>query len=188
MIKITETGIPGLLVIEPRIFPDARGYFYESYNERVFRENGLDFRFVQDNESRSVRDVVRGLHYQLEPHAQTKLLRVLEGSILDVVVDLRKNSPAFGTWSAIELSAENRLQLLVPKGCAHGFRVVSENATVFYKCDEFYYPGSERGLLFSDPGLAIDWGIGPERALVSEKDRNAPAFPAAEINFVYGKV
>jgi dTDP-4-dehydrorhamnose 3,5-epimerase len=186
--KITETRIPGLLVIEPRIYPDARGYFYESYNERVFREHGLVFRFVQDNESRSVRDVIRGLHYQLEPYAQTKLLRVLEGSILDVVVDLRKNSPAFGTWSGIEISAENRLQLLVPRGCAHGFRVLSENATVFYKCDEFYHPGSERGLLFSDPELSIDWGIEPETAFVSEKDINAPAFSDAEINFVYGKV
>jgi dTDP-4-dehydrorhamnose 3,5-epimerase len=188
MMKITETSIPGLLVIEPRIYRDARGYFYESFNERLFREHGLDFGFVQDNESRSGRNVIRGLHYQLEPYAQTKLLRVIEGEIFDVVVDLRKDSPAFGTWSGIEVSAENKLQVLVPKGCAHGFRVISESATVFYKCDEFYHPGHERGLLYSDHTLAIDWGIEPDKAVVSEKDKNASPFSDAEFNFLYGKI
>ena len=164
MIKVVKTEIPGLLVIEPRLHKDARGYFFESYNERLFVEHGIEFRFVQDNESRSAKNVIRGLHYQLEPHAQTKLLRVLDGAVLDVVVDLRRNSPSYGKWKSFEISAANKLQILVPKGCAHGFRVLSEYATVFYKCDSYYHPESERGLLFSDPGLAIEWGIDPGKA------------------------
>ena len=186
--KILETDIPGLLIIEPEVFEDARGYFYESYNERLFAERGLDIRFVQDNESRSRRDVIRGLHYQLAPHAQSKLIRVLEGAILDVAVDLRKNSPTYGSWCGIEISAENRLQVLVPRGLAHGFRVISDTATVFYKCDEYYHPESERGILFSDKTLAIEWGIGEYRAIVSEKDRIAPLFADADNNFIFGKI
>ncbi len=183
--EIRKTDIPGLLVIEPRVFEDKRGYFYESYNERLFAERGLDIGFVQDNESRSRRDVIRGLHYQLEPHAQCKLIRVLEGAILDVAVDLRKNSPTYGSWCGIEISAENRLQVLVPEGFAHGFRVTSDFATIFYKCDRFYHPESERGILFSDKTLAIDWGIDPERAIVSAKDSKAPLFEDADNNFIY---
>ena len=186
--EIRKTDIPGLLVIEPRVFEDARGYFYESYNERLFAEHGLDIRFVQDNESRSRRDVIRGLHYQLAPHAQSKLIRVLEGAILDVAVDLRKNSPTYGSWCGIEISAENRLQVLVPRGLAHGFRVISDTATVFYKCDEFYNPESERGILFSDKTLAIEWGIGEYRAIISEKDRIAPLFADADNNFIFGNI
>ncbi len=186
--KITETDIPGLLVIEPKVFEDDRGYFYESYNERVFAEHGLDMRFVQDNESRSGRDVIRGLHYQLAPHAQAKLIRVLEGAIFDVAVDMRRNSPTYKRWSGIEISAVNRLQVLVPKGCAHGFRVVSTTATVFYKCDEFYHPRSERGILFSDKALGIDWGIEPGIAVVSEKDRKAPVFADADNNFIFDQI
>jgi dTDP-4-dehydrorhamnose 3,5-epimerase len=185
MINIKETDIPGLLIMEPVIFEDQRGYFYESYNERAYREQGLDFRFVQDNESRSVRNVIRGLHYQAVPYAQTKLLRVLEGAILDVVLDMRKGSPSFGKWSGIEVSAENKLQVLIPKGCAHGFRVLSENATVFYKCDEFYFPGAERGVLYSDQTIGIEWGMDLQKAIVSQKDRNAPAFSDARSNFIF---
>jgi dTDP-4-dehydrorhamnose 3,5-epimerase len=166
----------------------ARGYFYESYNERLFREAGLDFDFVQDNESRFGNECHQGVALSVGPYAQTKLLRVLEGTILDVAVDMRKNSPTYGKWRAIEISAENRLQLLIPKGCAHGFRVISSHATVFYKCDEFYHnPESERGILFSDPALGIDWGIDPGEAIVSDKDRNAPLFQKGENNFIFGK-
>ncbi len=183
MIDVTDTRIPGLLIIKPGIYEDARGYFYESYNERLYRKHGIDFRFVQDNESRSAGNVIRGLHYQLNPHAQTKLLRVLDGAIFDLVVDLRKNSPAFGTWSRIEVTSENKLQVIIPKGCAHGFRVISSSATILYKCDEFYNPEFERGILYSDPRLKIDWGIDPHEALVSEKDKKAPLFADAEMNF-----
>lgn len=186
--QIKETDIPGLLIIKPKVFEDARGYFYESYNERLFSEHGLDIRFVQDNESRSARDVVRGLHYQLAPYSQSKLIRVLKGAILDVAVDMRKNSPTYKKWRGIEITAENRLQLLVPKGFAHGFRVISETATVFYKCDEFYHPESERGIFFSDKALGIDWKIDPERAVVSAKDKKAPAFEDAENNFIFDKI
>jgi dTDP-4-dehydrorhamnose 3,5-epimerase len=186
--KITETRIPGMVIIQPGIYEDSRGYFYESYNERLYRDHGLDFRFVQDNESRSGRNVIRGLHYQLHPYAQTKLLRVLEGVIFDVAVDMRKNSPAYGSWSGIEVSAANRLQVLVPRGCAHGFRVISEHATVFYKCDEFYYPEFERGVHFADESLAIDWGTEPGKAVVSEKDKNAPRFADADNNFILGEI
>lgn len=186
--QIRKTDIPGLLIIEPKIFHDTRGYFYESYNELIFSENGMDMKFVQDNESRSGRDVIRGLHYQLAPHAQSKLIRVLEGAILDVAVDLRKNSPTYKKWSGIEITAENKLQLLVPKGFAHGFRVTSETATVLYKCDEFYHPASERSILFSDTILGIDWEIDPERAVVSEKDKSAPVFAGADNNFIFGEI
>ncbi len=186
--KVEETQIPGLIIIEPRVYEDVRGYFYESYNERSFREHGIDIKFVQDNESRSGKDVIRGLHYQLEPYSQTKLLRVIEGSILDVVVDLRKNSPAYGTWKGLEISAGNKLQLLIPGGCAHGFRVISDQATVLYKCDEFYHPESERCILFSDKALGINWGMDPEKAVISEKDRKAPVFADADKNFVFENI
>ena len=183
--KIIETEIPGLIILEPKVFEDARGYFYESYNEQVFRKAGIELRFVQDNESRSARNVIRGLHYQMEPYGQSKLIRVLEGAILDVAVDIRKNSPTFGKWRGIELSSKNKLQLLVPKGFAHGFRVLSKTATVFYKCDEFYHPESERGILFSDPDIGIDWGIDPAIAVVSEKDKRGQRFSEADNNFKF---
>jgi dTDP-4-dehydrorhamnose 3,5-epimerase len=186
--QIKELNIPGLLLIKPDIYEDSRGYFFESYNEVRFRERGLDFRFVQDNESRSSKDVIRGLHYQLAPYAQTKLLRVIEGQIFDVAVDMRKESPTYGKWVGIEISDKNRYQILVPKGCAHGFRVLSETATVFYKCDEFYHPVSERGVLFSDPALGIDWGISLQNAIVSEKDRKAPSFDESDNNFIFGQI
>lgn len=172
--KIHKTAIEGVLVIEPSVFEDARGYFYESYNESVFQKAGIDIRFVQDNQSRSDYGVVRGLHMQRAPHSQTKLLRVLEGTVFDVALDLRRDSPTFGSWYGLELSAENRLQLLIPKGFCHGFSVLSEHATVFYKCDALYHKESETGIRYNDPDLNIDWKVPQERIVVSEKDSQQP--------------
>lgn len=172
--KISDTGIEGLLVLEPRVFQDPRGYFFESYHRGLLKDHGIDLEFIQDNQSRSAFGVIRGLHYQNAPHAQTKLVRVTEGSIFDVAVDLRKESPTFGRWFGLELSAENFLQLLVPKGFAHGFSVLSEHATLYYKCDDYYHPQSESGIRFDDPDLGIDWKIDPAKAIISEKDRNLP--------------
>ena len=183
--KIIETKIPGLLLIEPRVFEDPRGYFFESYNRKEFLEAGLDYEFVQDNQSKSGFRVIRGLHYQLEPHAQTKLVRVLSGKILDVCVDIRRGSPFFGEWVSVELSEENKMQMLVPKGFAHGFSVLSETAVVFYKCDDFYHPQADRGIFYNDKTLNIDWKISPGDALVSEKDKNHPLLSEAENNFLY---
>ena len=183
--KISTTYIPGLLIIEPKVFEDSRGYFFESYNERLYRESGVSFSSVQDNESRSSKNVIRGLHYQLAPRAQTKLIRVLSGKIFDVAVDLRKGSPAYGKWWGIEVSSSNRLQLLIPKGCAHGFSVLSDHATVFYKTDQYYDQQSERGIVFSDGALNVDWKIDPGEAIVSQKDSNAPLFEEADNNFIF---
>ena len=181
----TQTGLPGLLVYEPKVFTDDRGYFFESYSERSFRDAGIHIRFVQDNQARSTYGVLRGLHYQLDPHAQTKLIRVLEGEIVDVVVDLRAGSPTQGKNFTIRLSAENKKQLLVPRGFAHGYAVVSPHAEVYYKVDEFYHKASEGGLLFRDPSLGIDWGIDPARALVSDKDRVLPLLGELGFPFRY---
>lgn len=181
----TETGIPGLLVYKPRIFEDSRGYFFESYNAGTFEQEGLRLPFVQDNQARSTYGVLRGLHFQLEPYAQTKLIRALEGRILDVVVDIRKGSPTYGKVYSIELSAENKLQLLVPKGFAHGYAVLSETAEVMYKCDNFYHKASEGGIIYNDPALAIDWGIDLKDAVVSDKDMVLPTLADCTHNFVY---
>ena len=183
--KIIKTKIPGLLIIEPEIFEDSRGYFFESYNKKVLESENLEFNFVQDNQSKSGFGVIRGLHYQIEPHPQTKLVRVLAGKILDVSVDIRKGSPTFGQWVGVELSEENKKQLLIPKGFAHGFSVLSETAVVFYKCDDYYHPESDRGIIYNDPSLNIDWKVKPEEAIVSEKDLKHPALENAENNFVY---
>jgi len=183
--NIIKTEIPGLLIIEPKVFEDHRGYFLESYNENLFKQHGIDVRFVQDNESKSSFGVLRGLHYQLEPYSQTKLVRVLQGKVMDVALDLRKGSPTFGKWFAIELSAENKKQFLIPKGFAHGFSVLSETAIFSYKCDDFYKPDAERGILFNDPALNIDWGLDLSKAVVSEKDHHNPIFEKEEINFTY---
>lgn len=180
-----ETGIPDLLIYEPVVHGDSRGYFFESYNANTFREGGVNIVFVQDNQARSSYGVLRGLHFQRGPHAQTKLIRALEGTILDVVVDLRKGSPAYGKVYTIELSAENKRQLLVPKGFAHGYSVLSETAEVMYKCDSFYHKASEGGIIYNDPALAIDWGIPAEAAKVSEKDLVLPVLANCEHNFVY---
>ncbi len=181
--EIETTGIEGLLIVKPRVFRDTRGYFFESYNDREMRKHGLHFSWVQDNQSRSVRGVIRGLHYQLEPFAQTKLVRVLRGTILDVAVDLRRDSPTYGQWKSLILSDENFLQLLIPKGFAHGFSVLSDEAVVFYKCDQFYHPASDKGIRYNDPALGIDWQVPEEEVIVSEKDRNLPLMADAEMNF-----
>ena len=182
----TETGFPGLRVFEPVVFKDSRGYFFESYNEKVFKESGIEEYFIQDNQSSSSYGVIRGLHYQLHPQAQSKLVRVLSGKILDVVVDIRKGSPTFGKNFSLELSTENRKQIFVPKGFAHGFSVLSEYAEVFYKCDEFYSKENEAGILYNDPVLNIDWGIPAGKVIVSAKDSKLPLLSDCKNNFVFG--
>jgi len=183
--EITATALPGLFIIKPKIFSDQRGYFFESFNEKKLSEGGLHYRFVQDNQSKSVFGVVRGLHYQLEPYAQTKLVRVLSGRIRDIAVDIRIGSPTFGKSFSIDLSCENKLQLLIPKGFAHGFSVLSEKAVVLYKTDGYYMPAAERGILFSDKTLAIDWGLKPEEEIVADRDKAFPVLDQAEMNFTF---
>lgn len=181
-----STGLPGLLIFEPRIWEDDRGYFFESYNEKVFNAEGVATDFVQDNQASSVFGVIRGLHYQLNPYAQSKLIRVLSGSILDVAVDIRVNSPTYGKTYTIELSAINKKQLLVPKGFAHGYSVISDTAEVFYKCDEFYSKESEGGIAYNDTFLNIDWQVPAGKAIISEKDLRHPGFHDCKNNFVFG--
>ncbi len=173
---IRETDFEGLFVIEPTVYKDSRGYFFESYNKNVYTKAGLNQSFVQDNQSKSGYGVIRGIHFQLEPYAQTKLVRVLEGAIYDAAIDLRKESSTYGKWFGIEINTENNLQLLIPKGFGHGFSVLSDTATVFYKCDELYHPESERGIRYDDRDLGIDWKIPSDRISVSEKDMSLPAF------------
>lgn len=170
----TTCHIEGLIIVEPKLFGDERGHFFEAYNQSVFRSNGINNEFVQDNQSKSSYGVIRGLHYQLAPFAQAKLVRVLQGNILDVAVDIRKNSPTYGAHFSIELSAENNKQLFIPPGFAHGFSVLSQTAVVLYKCDAFYNKQSEGGIRFDDPALNIDWQIEPSRAVVSPKDTELP--------------
>lgn len=174
--NVIKTDIEGLVVIEPKVFGDSRGYFFESYNSKAFEEAVGDITFVQDNESMSSYGVVRGLHYQKPPHAQAKLVRVVKGKVLDVAVDLRKDSPTFGRHVAVELSEENHRQLFIPRGFAHGFSVLSDEAVFQYKCDNYYAPHSEGAIAWDDPDLAIDWRIPAEMAVLSEKDRNHPMF------------
>lgn len=178
-----ETAIPDLFLFEPVVYKDNRGHFFESYNEQTFARLGIHNRFVQDNQSFSTYGVIRGLHYQLEPYAQTKLVRVLHGTILDVAVDLRRSSNTFGKSFAIELSAENKRQLLIPRGFAHGFSVLSETAEVSYKCDGFYNKESEAGIRYDDPQLNIDWQIPAGKAIVSAKDLDLPLFANCRNNF-----
>lgn len=180
-----KTEFPDLLIIELNVIEDSRGYFFESYNERLFLAEGINIKFVQDNQSKSSYGVIRGLHYQLNPFAQTKLLRVLSGSILDVIVDIRKGSPTYGKVFSLEISAENKKQLLIPKGFAHGFSVLSQTAEVFYKCDEFYNKESEAGILFNDVELKIDWKIPVEKAIISDKDMLYPSLLNCKNNFVF---
>lgn len=183
--EIRETGMRDLKIIKPRVFEDDRGYFFESYNEGVYRDAGIDLTFVQDNQSRSVYGVVRGLHYQLEPKAQSKLVRVLEGRIWDVAVDLRENSPTFLKWMGVELSSDNYLQLLIPKGFAHGFSVLSKTAVVLYKCDELYAPDHEAGIRYDDPDIGVDWKIEPGDRILSDRDTRMPGIKDAPMNFKY---
>ena len=173
--KIRETYIQGLIVIEPEVFGDSRGYFFESFSAAKFAEQvGIQVPFVQDNESRSSYGVVRGLHMQLPPHAQAKLVRVVEGRVLDVAVDLRKDSPTFGKHFAIELTGENHLQVYIPRGFAHGFSVLSESAVFQYKCDGYYAPEAEAAIAWNDPELGVDWKLPQEDVVLSAKDRNHP--------------
>lgn len=184
MMQVTRTELEGVVVIEPKVFRDARGTFSETFSERGFEAALASLgivppRFTQDNESHSRRGVVRGLHFQREPHAQAKLVRVAKGRILDVAVDMRRSSPSFGRWVAVELSAENHRQLFIPRGFAHGFVALEEDTTVIYKVDAYYAPESDAGVLWCDPALSIDWGIDPSQAIVSEKDAALPPFAKA---------
>lgn len=181
--KIVNTRFEDLIILEPAVYQDNRGYFTEAYSYQRIRESGTDIRFIQDNQSFSRSGVVRGLHFQNAPRAQTKLIRVLQGVILDIVVDLRKDRETFKMVHVIELSADNRKQVLVPKGFAHGFSVLSETAEVLYKCDEVYAPECESGIRFDDPDLKIDWKIDPEKRVVSAKDLALPYLKNAHYNF-----
>ena len=173
--KIIETEIQGLFIIEPDVYGDSRGYFFESFNKRRFEEQtGISVDFVQDNESRSTYGIVRGLHFQKPPHAQAKLVRVVSGRVLDVAVDLREGSPTYGRHVAVELSGENHRQVFIPKGFAHGFSVLSEEAVFQYKCDDYYAPETEGAVAWDDPDLAIDWHVPAEDIRLSEKDRKHP--------------
>jgi dTDP-4-dehydrorhamnose 3,5-epimerase len=182
-VPFTETNIPGLVVFEPKVFADSRGHFFESFNAQTFLQQGIGIQFVQDNQSKSSYGVIRGLHFQNPPHAQCKLVRVLAGTILDVVVDIRKGSPTYGQTYSIELSAENKKQLLIPAGFAHGFSVLSETAEVLYKCDNYYNKESEGGILYNDANLAIDWQVPVDKAIVSEKDINNQPFSSLNSQF-----
>lgn len=177
----SPTGFAGLYFLEPKVHGDARGFFMESYNKQTFIKNGIDITFVQDNQSRSSKGVLRGLHFQRAPYAQTKLVRVLSGAVLDVVVDLRRSEPTYGKQFAVELSAENKKQLLVPKGFAHGFLVLSETAEVFYKCDEYYNPEADGGIHYQS--VDIDWSSYVEKLILSEKDKNLPPIHEAKFSF-----
>ncbi len=180
-----ETGFKGLMIFEPRVFEDSRGYFFESFSKRTFAEAGIVSEFVQDNESKSQRGVLRGLHYQLPPYAQAKLVRVVEGSVLDVVVDIRQGSPTYGQHFDIELSAENKRQLYIPHGFAHGFAVLSDTCIFQYKCDNYYSKESEGGILYNDPALGINWKIDLAQAVVSDKDRGLPLLSDCVNTFQY---
>jgi len=182
---VTSTAFPGLYVLEPRVFGDERGFFFESYNRSELRKHGIDHEFVQDNHSRSTKGVLRGLHYQRGEHAQTKLVRVTLGAVLDVVVDIRRGSPTYLRHFSIELSAENKKQLLIPRGFAHGFVVLTEYAEFLYKCDAFYNPASEGGIHYADPELAIDWGLSEAEYVVSGKDRENPLLRDADFEFPF---
>ena len=172
--KIINTAIEGVYIIEPQVFEDNRGYFFESYNKQKMDEAGLKYDFIQDNQSKSCFGTIRGIHFQKGDFAQAKLVRVLEGTVLDVAVDLRKGSKTFGKHVAVELSAENKRQLMIPRGFGHGFSVLSETAVFTYKCDNVYNKASEGGIRFDDPDINIDWKVRPEDAILSDKDKNAP--------------
>ena len=174
--EVIQTAIEGVVIIEPRLFNDARGYFFESFSQRDFDRLVRTVHFVQDNESKSSYGVLRGLHFQKPPFTQAKLVRVLDGVVWDVAVDLRKESPTFGKWFGVELSAENKKQFFIPRGFAHGFSVLSETARFAYKCDNLYHKESEGAIAFTDPELNIDWKINPAEAVLSDKDLKNPSF------------
>ncbi|MBN2481238.1 MAG: dTDP-4-dehydrorhamnose 3,5-epimerase [Bacteroidales bacterium] len=181
--EFTQTGFDGLVILKPQVFEDNRGYFFESYNQEKMHSAGYHYNFIQDNQSRSFHGVIRGLHYQLEPFAQTKLVRVPYGRIFDVAVDIRRNSPTFGKWYGLEITGINKYQLLIPKGFAHGFSVLSEEALVIYKTDNLYNPGSERGIAYDDADLDIDWKLNSREIIASVRDKGLARFKDAEMNF-----
>ena len=184
--RILKTDIEGVLIIEPQLFEDERGYFFEAFSERKFAElTGIETRFVQDNESRSAKGVVRGLHFQLPPFAQSKLVRAVRGAILDVAVDIRRGSPTFGRYVAVELSKHNHRQLFIPRGFAHGFSVLEGDAIVEYKCDNYYAPEAEGAIRWNDATLAIDWKVANSEVVVSAKDKSNPLFEECERLFDY---
>ncbi len=186
--QVIQTEIPGVVIIEPRLFCDERGYFFESYSQREFDEKVAPIRFVQDNESKSTYGVLRGLHFQKPPHAQSKLVRIIKGRVLDVAVDIRRGSPTFGRHVAVELTEENHRQFFIPRGFAHGFSVLSEEAVFQYKCDNAYAPQSEGALAWDDPDLAIDWRIPADKIILSEKDKHHPRLHDADAwLFDYGE-
>jgi len=179
------TSLKGVTVFEPAVYNDERGHFFESYNEKQFNDAGIDAKFVQDNQSFSKHGVLRGLHYQLAPFAQAKLVRVLHGEIFDAAVDIRKGSPNYGKWTGVILSAANKKQMFIPRGFAHGFLVLSDYAEVFYKCDNLYSPAHNAGIIYNDKTININWPIDQEEIILSEKDAVNPALDNAENNFVY---
>lgn len=172
--KITKTTLDGVVIIEPQVFEDARGYFFESWNKAKLEEAGLNYDFIQDNQSKSCYGTIRGIHFQKGEFSQAKLVRVLQGTVLDVAVDLRKDSKTFGQHVAVELSAENNRQLMIPRGFGHGFSVLTPTAVFAYKCDNVYNKASEAGIRFDDPALGIDWKVKPEEAVLSDKDKILP--------------
>lgn len=181
--RVIETGFQGLFILQPKVYTDSRGYFFESYKHEDMVNAGIDFTPVQDNESRSVKGVIRGLHYQLNPFAQAKLIRVVAGEIYDVAVDLRRNSQTFKQWYGINLNSENKTQFFIPKGFAHGFSVLSDIAVIQYKCDNLYNPKFERGIALMDSDLGIDWMFENIKPIISDKDLGHPNFKEAENNF-----
>ncbi len=183
--KKIETGIPDLVILEPRVFADDRGYFFESYNDQKLKELGLNYNFVQDNESRSKYGVIRGLHFQTGEMCQAKLIRVLKGKVLDVAVDLRKGSPTYKQWYSIVLSGENKKQFMVPRGFAHGFSVLEDDTVFCYKCDNYYSQEHDGGVLCSDPALGIDWMLPESDYELSEKDANLPLLADTNLDFQY---
>ena len=185
--EVIKTEIEGVVIIEPRIFKDERGYFYESFSQREFEEKVCRTTFVQDNQSKSSYGVLRGLHFQKPPHCQSKLVRCIKGAVLDVAVDIRKGSPTFGKYVVVELTEENHRQFFIPRGFAHGFAVLTEEAIFQYKCDNFYCKESEGAIAWNDPQLAIDWKIPADRVLLSEKDRLNKNINEAEYLFVYNE-
>ncbi len=185
MIEVLQTAIPGVMIIEPKLFGDARGYFFESWNQRDFDEAVRPVRFVQDNQSKSRYGVLRGLHFQKGRYAQSKLVRVVSGRVLDVAVDIRRGSPTFGRYVACELTGENHRQLFIPRGFAHGFSVLSPEAVFQYKCDNPYAPSQEGAIAWNDPALGIDWGLPEADILLSEKDKHHPLLADAKDLFDY---
>ena len=185
--NVIKTEIEGVVILEPKVFGDERGYFFESFSQRDFDEAVRPVRFVQDNESKSRYGVLRGLHFQLPPFAQSKLVRVVSGRVLDVAVDIRRGSPTFGRSVAVELTGENKRQLFIPRGFAHGFSVLSEEALFQYKCDNFYAPQCEGAIAWNDPALGIDWRLKPEDTILSEKDKKHPFLAEVSELFDYGR-